>query len=173
MIVKGPDAMTKTIPKDDNGPWGNQWEKEIDHSKFDERFVNLPKKLDSGYDELELKKLEYLQQNARTWKAEPVEIPYIADLTPIKHARIPNTRNWNRRFSSTERNGFLNMVGPRGFYRIRLWVFLPFLVWGTIGHVFHNLYIQRFDHFHDKNQTVYEKFAIRRAAPFRVWARPG
>ena len=143
-----------------------------DYSSFDRRFNNLPVEKGPEFTGLRAQQFEYAQKYAREWQPPRIRIPFVEDLTPALTTRIPTTRHWLRRSSSMEKNGILNIGTIRFFFRLRLWLFYPFVVWGCTNQVISGMHGERFDLSSDDNK-IYDKLSVRAMPSFRVWARPG
>lgn len=83
---------------------------EVDFHKFDPKFTNTYEVVGYEWGEFHRRRNEWINENRGKWVPQPA-IPTVEGLVP-KVGRLPATRNWYRRTSSFERNGFFNIHTP-------------------------------------------------------------
>eukprot|EP01017_Pseudomicrothorax_dubius_P000794 TRINITY_DN0_c263_g1_i1.p1 TRINITY_DN0_c263_g1~~TRINITY_DN0_c263_g1_i1.p1 ORF type:complete len:146 (+),score=32.89 TRINITY_DN0_c263_g1_i1:46-483(+) len=143
-----------------------------DFKTFDERFDNNYPVAGPEWGDLEARKDIFIDQNKGKYNPEPVVPLNIKGLTPLK-GRIPSNRNWYKRISSFERNGFFNIHTPVFNTKLWYWTFFITIVWGNIQHVLQGYSDEHYRDNFSLRQTTYDKIAPREVPFSRVWARPG
>ncbi len=145
---------------------------EIDYEKYDEKFDNVPKEVGPEFTELDLKREEYIKNNALSFKQD-VQVPEIKGLSFTDGKPIPRTFRWFKRITSYEQNGVFKLWTHRLNTKLRYLMFFPFILWGVTTHVFTGYYYEKYDHSCAPDLVIYDKLAPRPIPKSRIWARPG
>ena len=144
----------------------------LDFSKFNEKFNNIPVKAGESQSDMDLKRDQFIKENALTYKLEPVVPDHVEGLVPLK-GRLPATRNWWTRVTSLERNGMFNIHTHRLNTKLGYYPFYLLILWGLTNHVVTGVWIENTRNNDERPYQPYDKLAIRKLPWNRVWSRPG
>ena len=143
----------------------------IDYSQYNEIFDNIPETLGSPFSELELKRREYMKENALNYNPQVV-VPDIPELTPLRLWKAPSTNKFFRSVTAVESNGRVTFFSKKMNLKIGYWMCFPFLFWGCMQHVTHGIWKERTFVFGDR-RNIYDKLHSRKIPYLTVWSRPG
>ncbi|EGR34574.1 hypothetical protein IMG5_006600 [Ichthyophthirius multifiliis] len=143
----------------------------LDFSHFDKRFENNYEVVAPEFGDLQQKRAQFIAENAGKYRPEPF-IPENINGLVKKTGRLPATRNWYRRSSSYERNGFLNYHTPVWNTKFIPWCTFIFLIWGWASFQVGGYNNERYADNGEKRNNLYWKLSNVEIPQSKLWNRP-
>ncbi|KRX10723.1 hypothetical protein PPERSA_03781 [Pseudocohnilembus persalinus] len=144
----------------------------VDYSKFDPKFTNEYEIVGHEFGVLHEKRAAFIAENRGKWVPEPV-IPQNVEGLILRTGKTPATRNWYRRTTSFERNGFFNFHTPVFNTKWLPWSFTFFLLYGWVAHQIGGYNNERYEDNLEHRNTLYWKMQVVELPQAKIWLRPG
>ena len=144
---------------------------QLDFSHFEKGFDNQYDIVAPEFGDLHQKRAEFIAKNQGTYRPVPYVPENIKGLIPLK-TRLPATRNWYRRTSSFERNGYFNIHTPVFNTKMVPWTLFIVITWGWSSFQIGGYNYERFEDNGERRNTLYWKLAPVEVPQSKLWNRP-